>query len=409
MQNHKVWLPYTQMKNHLPQLDVESAKGSKIFLKDGSVLIDGVASWWSAAHGYSHPHIIDAVTSQAQKLPHMMLAGFKNDATYELADRLTKMTDLHSCLFVDSGSVAVEAAMKIAWQYFENIEQGRKKKFISFKDSYHGDTTGAMSLADLDGSMHSRHKGTLIDNFSVEIPKNENDLDKFEDFVKKNHEQIAALFIEPIVQCAGGMKFNDPQIYAKVEKIIKKHNILLIADECAVGFYRLGTDFASNICGISPDILIIGKALTGGVMTLAATLVNEEIFNSFLGDDLSKALMHGPTFMGNALACAASNASLDLFEREDYEAKVSRIEKKFTADLSVLKNHKRVKDVRIKGALAAIETDFNQQDMFELRKEFIKQGVFLRPFSNVIYVMPALNIDEEDLDVINEVVLSLRA
>ncbi len=403
MQDHKVWLPYTQMKNHLPQLDVESARGSKIFLKDGSVLIDGVASWWSAAHGYSHPHIIEATKKQLEKLPHVMLAGFKNDATYDLADRLTKMTNLHSCLFVDSGSVAVEAAMKIAWKYFENLGIKGKKKFVSFKYSYHGDTTGAMSLADQD-DFHSGNKGVLIENFCLDLPVNDNDFDKFEDFLKKNKDEIAAIFIEPIVRCAGGMKFADPEIYAKIDALAKKYDILLVADECAVGFFRLGQDFASNICGIQPDILLLGKALTGGVMTLSATLVNQQIFESFLGDDLSRALMHGPTFMGNALACAASNASLDLFEREDYEVKVKNIEEKFVADLSDLKNHKRVKEVRVRGALMAIETDFTQKDMFDLRRKFVEKGVFLRPFSNVIYAMPALNIGEEELSKINQAI-----
>ena len=401
--DHELWLPYTQMQNHLPQLDVDYARGSKIFLKNGEVLIDGISSWWSAAHGYSHPHIIEAMQSQLLKLPHIMLAGMQSEQTSRLAKRLTKKTGLYSCFFSDSGSVAIEVAMKIAWQYFENIGQKNKKKFLSFKDSYHGDTTGAMSLADLEGSMHSKYKGVLIDNCNVDIPENEDDLNQFEDFVKKNSHEIAALFIEPIVRCAGGMKFSNPEIYAKIAKIVKKYDILLVVDECAVGFYRLGTDFAYNICNIKPDIVAVGKALTGGAISLAATIVSEEIFRSFLGSDLSKALMHGPTFMGNALACAAGNASLDLFEEIDYAGKVTLIEEKFKADLSLLSSkYERVKDVRVRGALAAIETEFVQKDMFELRKKFVQEGVFLRPFIGVIYVMPALNIAIDELSKIND-------
>ena len=270
------------MQNHLPQLEVRSALGSEIALKDGRVLVDGVASWWSAAHGYSHPDIIAKTKEQLENVPHLMLAGFKLDTTYELADRLCKMTNLHSCFFVDSGSVAVEVAMKIAWKYFANIGKKDKIKFLSFEDSYHGDTTGAMSLSDLENSMHSDLKDVLVNNFNVKIPENEEDLDRFEDFLKKNHQQIAALFIEPIVRCAGGMKFSDPKIYQQIVKLVKKYDILTIADECAVGFYRLGEDFAHNICQIKPDILLLGKALTGGVMTLSAALVNEEIYQSFL-------------------------------------------------------------------------------------------------------------------------------
>lgn len=406
--NHEVWLPYTQMQDHLPQLDVDYARGSKIFLKNGEVLIDGVSSWWSAAHGYSHPHIIDSMQSQLLKLPHIMLAGFKSDQTYQLAQRLVRKTDLYSCFFSDSGSVAIEVAMKISWQYFANIGKNKKKKFLSFKDSYHGDTTGAMSLADLEGSMHSKYKGVLIDNFNIDIPENEEELNQFEDLLKKNSHEIAALFIEPIVRCAGGMKFSDPKIYAKIAKIVKKYDILLIADECAVGFYRLGSDFAHNICNIKPDITVIGKALTGGVISLAATIVSEEIFRSFLAGDLSKALMHGPTFMGNPLACAAGNASLDLFEEVDYASKTAAIEKKCKSDFAGFSSkYARVKDVRIMGALAAIETDFSQRDMFNLRRKFIEHGVFLRPFSNVIYVMPALNIEEEDLGKINDAIKAI--
>jgi adenosylmethionine-8-amino-7-oxononanoate aminotransferase len=395
-----IWLPYTQMQSHLPQLEVASAKGSKIFLKDGRVLIDGISSWWSVAHGYNHPHIIKELVKQAKLLPHIMLAGLANDQTYKLAHRLCKFTKMDKVFFSDSGSVAVEVAMKISWQYYINLGQKEKNKFISFKNSYHGDTTGAMSLADLNCGMHEKFKNILLENFSLDLPQNQNDLEKFEKFVAENKNILAGIFIEPLVQCAGGMRFSSPEILKAIFDIAKKHEILFIADECAVGFYRLGKKFACDYAKITPDILILGKALTGGTISLAATLVNDKIFKSFLGDSLDLALMHGPTFMGNALACAAANASLDLFEKIDYEKKVLAIEKTLKKELKKCLNLKGVKNVRVLGAIGVVEIDGDWQKMLKLRQEFVKYGIFLRPFSNCVYVMPSLNIKKIDLEIL---------
>ncbi len=395
-----IWLPYTQMQNHLPQLEVVSAKGSKIFLQDGRTLIDGIASWWSAAHGYNHPHLTKAIAKQAKILPHIMLAGFANDQTYKLAWRLAKLTKLDRVFFSDSGSTAIEVAMKICWQYYINLQQPQKTKFVSFKNSYHGDTTGAMSLGDLSHGMHEKFSKILINNFSLNLPQNKNDLDQFEDFVKKNQHKIAGVFVEPLVQCAGGMKFHKAEILRKIFLITKKYNLLFIADECATGFYRTGKIFACDHAKITPDIMVLGKALTGGCLTLAATIVSEKIFASFLGDSPENALMHGPTFMGNPLAAAAANASLDLFEKNDYEKKVTKIETFLIKNLKKYRNHKNVKDVRVIGALGVIETDLEWKDMMNLRKKFIEQGVFLRPFAGVIYVMPSLNISSKELRII---------
>jgi len=395
-----IWLPYAQMQNHLPQLEVASAKGSKIFLKDGRVLIDGISSWWSVAHGYNHPHIIKELVKQAKLLPHIMLAGLANDQTYKLAHRLCKFTKMDKVFFSDSGSVAVEVAMKISWQYYINLAQKEKTKFISFKNSYHGDTTGAMSLADLNCGMHEKFKNILLENFSLDLPQNQNDLEKFEKFVAEYKNILAGIFIEPLVQCAGGMRFSSPEILKAIFDIAKKYEILFIVDECAVGFYRLGKKFAYDHAKITPDILILGKALTGGTISLAATLVNDKIFKSFLGDSLDLALMHGPTFMGNALACAAANASLDLFEKIDYEKKVSAIEKFLKKELKKCLNLKGVKNVRVLGAIGVIEIDGDWQKMLKLRQEFVKYGIFLRPFSNCVYVMPSLNIKKIDLEIL---------
>lgn len=397
--NH-LWLPYTQMKYPPIQLEVKTAKGSKIYLKDGRVLIDGIASWWSMAHGYNHPHIVKEITRQAKILPHIMIGGFANDQTYKLAYRLAKIMpgDLNKVFFSDSGSTAVEVAMKIAWQFFINKNQVRKTKFVVFSDAYHGDTTGCMSLSDLGSGMHQKFSKILLNNFHLNLPKSQNDLNIFEAFVVKNKEDIAALFIEPMVQCAGGMKFVDRDILLAIYKIVKKHNILFIADECATGFYRTGKIFACNHAGIIPDIMVIGKALTGGALGLAATIATDEIFDAFLSEKKDAALMHGPTFMGNPLACSAANASLDLFEKSDYAKKVIKISKILSLELEKCRNLKNVKDARIIGAIGVVELEnIGPKTISDLRATFPKKGVFLRPFENVIYIMPALNISSQEL------------
>ena len=395
-----IWLPYTQMQNFVPQLEIATAKGSKIYLQDGRVLIDGIASWWSVAHGYRHPHLVKAITKQARTLPHIMLAGFANDETYKLAWRLAKFTGLDRTFFSDSGSTAVEVAMKICWQHYINLKQPHKTKFVSFKNSYHGDTTGAMSLADLNEGMHQKFLPLLLQNFSLDFPQNKNDLNQFEDFLKKNHHEIAGVFVEPMIQCAGGMKFHSAEILREIFNITKKYQILFVADECAVGFYRTGKKFGFTHAAIKPDIAILGKALTGGCITLAATIVTEEIFNSFLGKTSENSLMHGPTFMGNPLAAACANASLDLFEQEDYGAKAIAQEKILKKELEKCRNYPRVKHVRVLGAVGVIETDLKWKDMLELRKKFIAENVFIRPFGGLIYLMPALTIKTTELKIL---------
>jgi adenosylmethionine-8-amino-7-oxononanoate aminotransferase len=394
--NH-MWLPYTQMLNHLPQLEVEKTKGSKIYLKNGKILIDGISSWWAVSHGYNHPHIIKNLIKQAKKLPHIMLAGFANDATYQLAHRLAKFCEMDKVFFSDSGSTAIEVAMKMAWQYHFNCGNIERKKFVSFKNSYHGDTTGAMSLADLQSGMHQKFSKLLLKNYCLDLPKTLDDFTFFENFLAQKKLEIAGIFIEPIVQCAGGMKFHSPEILEKIFEICKKYEILIIVDECATGFYRTGKKFAFKHTKFYPDILTIGKALTGGVVGLSATLTTNKIFEKFLDNSLDKALMHGPTFMGNALACACANASLDLFENGNYQEKVAKIEKYLQKNLKKFKNFEKVKEVRAIGAIGVIEIDTNWEEIKLLRQKFIEKGIFLRPFGNLIYVMPPLNISSKDL------------
>lgn len=405
--SQNIWLPYTQMQNHLPQLEVKTAKGSKIILADGRKLIDGISSWWSTSHGYLHPHLVKAVRRQAKILPHIMMAGFAAKETYKLAQRLADFAKMDRVFFSDSGSTAVEVAMKMAWQYYINLGQKNKTKFISFKNSYHGDTSGAMSLADLESGMHQKFKNILIENFSLELPQNEDDLKEFSKFVKKNKKSLAGIFIEPLVQCAGGMKFGQVKILKEIRQIAKKEKILFIADECAVGFYRTGTKLALDHAKISADILILGKALTGGMMTLAATLTSEEIFKSFLSNSLDNALMHGPTFMGNPLACAAANASLDIFEKENYQAKIKQNEKFIKEALKKCQKFKKVINVRVLGMIGVVEIDTNFDEIKKMRQEFIKQGVFLRPFANCIYLMPPLNIKEKELKKICDAIFTI--
>lgn len=394
-----IWLPYTQMQLQTPQLPVDSTQGVRIHLKDGRSLIDGISSWWSVAHGYNHPHIAKAIKRQINKLPHIMLAGLANDQTYRLAYNLSKITPpgLNKVFFSDSGSTAVEVGVKMAIQYFLNQNQSEKNKIISFKNSYHGDTFLCMALADLESGMHSKFKNCLNRHFNIPLPRNENELNHFEDFLKKNHQSCAAVIIEPLVQCAGGMKFHSPEILRGIYEISKKYNLLFIADECATGFWRTGEYFACNHAKISPDIMILGKALTGGFVGLAATLATDEIFNKFLSDHLDKALMHGPTFTGNPLACSAANASIELFAKNNYRKKVDRISNLLKKELEICRNFSGVTDVRVLGAICVIETEWNYQKMFALRQEFVKKMIWLRPFGNIIYVMPPLIIENSDL------------
>jgi len=395
-----VWLPYTQMKNNISQLEVVKTDGCKIFLKDGRVLIDGIASWWSVAHGYNNPYITKKIKEQLEILPHVMLAGLSNETTYNLAKRLAQITNLNHVFFSDSGSTAIEVAMKICWQYFINTKKPIKNKFVSFKNSYHGDTSGAMSLADNSDSMHQKFSDILIKNFNLEMPQSNDDLNKFEEFIKLHHYEICGLFIEPLVQCAGGMKFNKPEILKNIYDICQKYEIIFVADECAVGFYRTGTRFACDHAKITPDIMVLGKALTGGFMTLAATITNNKIFEAFLGNSLDQALMHGPTFMGNALSCAAASASLDLFEKNNYELQVANYKKYFHENLKQFLEYKSVTAVREIGAIGVIQTNFNRDKIVNFRKKIVEYNVFLRPFSNIVYIMPSLTISFNELDII---------
>jgi adenosylmethionine-8-amino-7-oxononanoate aminotransferase len=396
-----IWHPYTQMLNAPVPLSVIGAHGCHIQLDDGRELLDGISSWWTMCHGYNHPHIIEAVAKQLSTLPHVMFAGLAHEPAYTLAARLCNIapSGLNHVFYSDSGSVAVEVALKMAVQFWRNQGDKNKTKFISFRNGYHGDTMGAMSLSDPDHSMHQPFNSYMPKQFIWDIPLDEFSFTEFDELLAEITKTTAALVIEPLVQCAGGMVFHSPDVLAEIYRLCKKHHILFIADEIATGFGRTGSLFACDEAGITPDIMCIGKALTGGVLPLAATLATDEIYSAFLSGQNEKALMHGPTFMANPLACAAANASLDLFQQQNLLHRVETIEEHLWAGLAPCRTMSQVRDVRVKGAIGVVQLAQSSSEITEhLRKRFIEEGVWLRPFGDIIYVMPPFCITESELD-----------
>lgn len=391
-----IWLPYTQMKTAAPPLPVVNVQGCRITLADGRELIDGISSWWTACHGYCHPHIEKAITHQLAKLPHVMFGGLVHEPALLLAKRLATLTGLPRVFFADSGSVSVEIALKMALQYWQNKRQPNRNRFLCFRNSYHGDTTGAMSVSDPE-TMHKAFRAYATKQYVVDIPSDEYGFTEFDQLLEGVHKNIAAVIIEPLVQGAGGMKFHSSDVLAELWRITKKHDILFIADEIATGFGRTGSMFACSEAGVTPDIMCIGKALTGGTMTLAATLTREEIYSAFLSDDPEAAFMHGPTYMANPLACAAANASLDLFENEPRLKQVEAIEAQLQKELAACEGMDGVIDVRIKGAIGVIQLEKSRMDKAQLKARFIEEGVWLRPLEDVIYIMPPFVITPEEL------------
>ncbi len=406
-----IWLPYTQMKTASLPLPVVSAKGSKIILEDGRELIDGIASWWSVCHGYQHPYIVEKIKEQADKLTHVMFAGLAHEQGYKLASRLVKMlpAGLNRVFFSESGSAAVEIAIKMAVQFWHNKGDKKKHKFVCFKDGYHGETMGALSLGDPEGWTAKTFNHYSPRQFYVDVPRDEYSFTEFDEMLKGVKKEVAGVIIEPLVQGAGGLKFHSPDILAEIYRITKKHGLLFIADEIMTGFYRTGNKFACEEAAIVPDIICLGKALSGGMIPLAATVASDEVFEAFSDENFEKAFLHGPTFMANPLACAAANASLDLFENENYMAKVENIEKFLEAELDLFRGDANIVDVRVKGAIGVIQfrqTEYNQMwhNVFEMRKKFVELGVWLRPFKDVVYVMPNFNITLEELEKIGDAI-----
>jgi adenosylmethionine-8-amino-7-oxononanoate aminotransferase len=398
-----IWLPYAQMKTVPPPLAVVRTHGTRITLADGRELIDGIASWWTACHGYNHPHIRQAMEAQLAAMPHVMFGGLVHEQAFVLARRLTKLLpdDLTRVYFSDSGSVAVEVAMKMATQYWINRGIRGKNRFVAFKGGYHGDTTGAMAVSDPDAGMHAAFAGVLPRHHIANLPDDDSTLDQL---LTERGDTVAAMIVEPLVQGAGGMTFHDARALRRLRALADRYDVLLIFDEIFTGFGRTGTMFACEHAGVAPDIITLSKALTGGTLPLAATIATRMIFDAFWSDDPKKALMHGPTYMANALGCAAANASLDLFEREPRLRQVADIAIALEQGLAPGRDFPNVKDVRVKGAIGVVELD-RIDDLDALRAQFIEQGVFIRPIGNVIYLTPAFTISSDELKTLTDAIV----
>jgi adenosylmethionine-8-amino-7-oxononanoate aminotransferase len=387
------------MKLAAPPLQVARTEGSRIYLADGRVLIDGIASWWTACHGYNHPHVRRAVEQQLAAMPHVMFGGLTHAPAEQLGARLAAIAPgrLNHVFFSDSGSVAVEVAMKMALQYWLNKGVTGRTKFVAFRDAYHGDTTGAMSLCDPQTSMHAGLHAYLPQQIFADLPVTTDSVSAFGATLKEHAAHVAAVVVEPLVQGAGGMRFHAPDVLAEVAAAAHRHNTLLIADEVFTGFGRTGTMFACEQADIAPDILCLSKALTGGTMGLAATLATDEIFDTFWSDDTAAALMHGPTFMANPLACAAANASLDLFEQEPRLEQAMVLQNALAAGLAPCRGLPHVVDVRAKGAIGVVQLS-GQIEKDRMRAAFVDRGVWVRPFGDVVYLTPALTIEDADVE-----------
>jgi len=405
-----IWHPYSALGSDQPVFPVVSAKGVRLKLANGKELIDGMSSWWSAIHGYNHPEMNQALENQLKSMSHVMFGGLTHPPAVELAKTLVDITpdSLNSVFFSDSGSVAVEVAMKMAIQYWHDKQQPAKQKFLTVRRGYHGDTFGAMSVCDPVTGMHSLFNQSLAQQVFIDAPCtpfneacNTKDFNNLKAALEKHHSTTAAFIIEPVVQGAGGMRFYSADYLNKARELCNEFNVLLIFDEIATGFGRTGKLFACEHSQIQPDIMCIGKALTGGYLSLAATLTNRDIANTISNGDPG-IFMHGPTFMANPLACAAANESIKILLNSNWQSKIKQIElwlgeslKKFSV-FSKGKNAK-LADIRVLGAIAVIECT-TDVDMKTIQPAFVEQGVWIRPFGKLIYLMPPYIINQHDIE-----------
>ena len=393
-----VWRPYAQMKTATPPLPVSRTHGSRIILADGRVLIDGIASWWTACHGYNHPAIAAAVHTQLDIMPHVMFGGLVHEPALGLARALAALLPppLERVFFTESGSVAVEVAMKMAVQYWLNRGERGRSRFLAFRGGYHGDTFATMAVCDPDEGMHSLFHGLLAEHVIAELPHDPISTAAFDAVLERHAGQLAGILVEPLVQGAGGMRFHGPDTLRRLRQAADRHGLLLILDEVFTGFGRTGTLFAFEQAGIVPDIITLSKALTGGTMALAATVATRQVFDAFWSDDAAHALMHGPTYMANPLACAAALASLALFAAEPRLAQVAAIEMWLREGLEPCRALPGVRDVRVLGAIGVVEL-LPGQDLAAIQARLIEAGCWLRPFRDVVYLTPAFTIAEPDL------------
>lgn len=399
-----VWHPYSSIGSDQPIYPVESASGVRIRLADGKELIDGMSSWWCAIHGYNVPELNSAITEQLKSMAHIMFGGLTHQPAADLTKKLIDITpeQLKSVFFSDSGSVSVEVAMKMAIQYWHAKKQSQKQKFVTIRGGYHGDTFGAMSVCDPITGMHSLFSDNLTQQYFIDRPNclfnqecKPTDIQAMAKCLKSNNKQIAAVILEPVVQGAGGMYFYSANYLKQVRALCDEHNVLLIIDEIATGFGRTGKLFACEYANISPDIMCIGKSLTGGYMTLAATLTTADI-SLAISENEPGVFMHGPTFMANPLACSVALASIDLLLKSPWQDRIKKIENKLITGLSPCQKLDSVADVRVLGAIGVVEMK-QVVDMKSIQQAFVNAGVWVRPFGKLVYLMPAYTITPEEL------------
>ena len=400
-----VWHPYSSLSAPIPAYEVVSAKGVHLKLADGRELIDGMASWWCAIHGYNHPVLNAAAKDQIDKVSHVMFGGITHAPAVNLCEKLVAITPdgLDKVFLSDSGSVAVEIAIKMAFQYWISQGQPQKNKLLTLRRGYHGDTFAAMSVCDPETGMHhifdqvvAKHHFAPAPMIGVHEPWDEEDIAEFTTIIREHKQQLAAVILEPIVQGAGGMRFYSPHYLKRVRELCDENNVLLIADEIATGFGRSGKLFACEWAGISPDIMCLGKAITGGYMTLAATLCSAEVSRGICEGEAG-CFMHGPTFMGNPLACAVANASIDLLLSSDWQANIQRIEAQLLTAVLPFNALNDVATTRVLGAIGVIEMK-TPVNVAEIQKRFVAEGIWVRPFGKNVYVMPPYIISDSELE-----------
>ena len=411
---NSIWHPYSAMQSDLPIYHVVSAEGVRLKLSNGQQLIDGMSSWWCAIHGYSHPEINLALQRQLKDMAHVMFGGFTHTPAIKLTEKLLSIVPdkLDAVFFSDSGSVSVEVAMKMAIQYWYAKGQVQRQRFISLRSGYHGDTFGAMSVCDPITGMHSLFSESIPKQFFVKQPKcrfggscSEKHIAEIKRVLEKNSKNIAAFILEPIVQGAGGMWFYSADYLKAVAQLCREYNVLLIFDEIATGFGRTGKLFACEHAKVTPDIMCIGKALTGGYLSLAATITTKDIYET-IDNGEPGVFMHGPTFMGNPLACTAALTSIDLLLKSNWQENISRIEKGLENGLMPCKEMSHVNDVRALGGIGVVELK-NEIDMKEVIPEFVKRGVWIRPFGKLVYLMPPYIINDDDLNLLTKALVEV--